>query len=69
MSLKKEISYISNILVQIDNCTDAERFYELCSGLYFHINCLVFNFRYHKFLVDNEENKIQEFDFERFIKL
>ncbi len=70
MSLKKEISYIQNIIIEIDNCTDAEKFYELCTGLYFHINCLVYNFRYCKFSLDEKENSKKELpNYNRFIKL
>lgn len=43
MDLKKNREYINGKLIEIYNCNDIDKFYELCTGLYYHINDLVFN--------------------------
>lgn len=42
MDLKKKREYINRCLIEISTCKDSDKFYELCTGLYYHINEFVF---------------------------
>lgn len=46
MNYLKERKYIDKKLVDLYNCKNSEDFYELCTGLYYHINKLVFNLEF-----------------------
>ncbi len=56
MSLKKDISYITNKLIELNNCEDVEEFYVLCTGLYYRINSIVFKFETEKFKVEEKKS-------------
>lgn len=42
MNFKKKREYINGKLIEIANCKDLNKFYELCTGLFYHINEYVF---------------------------
>lgn len=44
MSYKKDVNYINKILVELNNCEDINKFYQLTSQLYYKINNIVFGF-------------------------
>lgn len=70
MNIDKEISHIKKILVDMDNCKSADKFYELCTSLYFNLNCLVFNFEHYKFKVDEvKDDKLINDNFNKFLSL
>lgn len=56
MDLKKKREYISGKLIQIQNCTNLEQFYELCTGLFYHINEFVFYMENEKLKCEKEDN-------------
>lgn len=69
MNINKEISVIKKCLVEMDSCKNAERFYELCTTLYFHINSVVFNFQHYNFNIDKVDTEISTNEnFNRFLK-
>lgn len=70
MNIKKEVSFIQKCLMEMETCKDADRFYQLCTSLYFRLNSIVFNFQYHKYKIDNfEVIKKDDNNFNKFMKL
>ena len=58
MNFKKKREYINGKLIEIANCKDSNKFYELCTGLYYHLNEYVFYMENKKLKCeDKEENE------------
>lgn len=69
MNVNKEISVIKNCLIEMDSCKNAERFYELCTRLYFHLNSIVFNFQHYNFKIEKVEPKKSTYeDLKKFLR-
>ncbi len=73
MNLSKELSMLNKVLNEMQTCKNAERFYELCTTLYFHINCVVFNFQHCNIGIKDSCNKNttneNKYNFDNFLRL
>lgn len=71
MNLNKEINIIKNNLLEMQKCKNVERFYQLCTSLYFHINCIVFNFQHTNIEIKNTDYKNEvsnNYSFDSFLR-
>lgn len=60
MDLKKKRDLINSYLIKIINCKNVDEFYQLCSGLYYNINSVVFNL-HSKFLnIEGEKKNVSD---------
>lgn len=57
MDYLKERKYIDSKLVDLISCKDVEKFYQLCTGLYYHINKIVFTLEFEKLQCEKKEGK------------
>lgn len=56
MNSLRDINYINKLLIDINNCDDIDKFYELCTKLYYIINSIVFHFE-DKLLTSEEKEE------------
>lgn len=56
MDLKKNREIIDKLLIDINDCKDVDKFYELCTKLYYKINATVFYFEDKLLNVEDKED-------------
>lgn len=57
MNFKKKINFINGKMLSLLDCEDSERFYEITTSLYYHVNSLVFGLENKNLNIDKENKE------------